>query len=61
MARCSRITGSLGKSVEEVLQHNIIDTHISSSKSPTVSGELLRLAENKVIRKLRKVHSMLFM
>ena len=34
MARCS-----LGKSVEEVLQHNIIDRHISSSKSPTVSDK----------------------
>ena len=35
VARCSRIIGSLGKSVEEVFQHNIIDRHFSSSKSST--------------------------
>ena len=40
VARCSRITGSLGKSVEEVFQHNIIDRHISSSKSSTFSDNI---------------------
>jgi hypothetical protein len=48
VARYSRITGSQGKSVEEVCQHNI-------------TCEFFRLAENIVIRKIRKVHSMLFM
>ena len=37
---CSRITGSLGKSVEELFQHNIIDRHISSSKSSTFSDNI---------------------
>jgi hypothetical protein len=40
VARCSRITGSLGKSVEELFQHNIIDRHISSSKSSTFSDNI---------------------
>ena len=40
VARCSRITGNLGKSVEEVFQHNIIDRHISSSKSSTFSDNI---------------------
>ena len=40
VARCSRITGSLGKSVEDVFQHNIIDRHISSSKSSTFSDNI---------------------
>ena len=35
VARCSRITESL----EEVFQHNIIDRHISSSKSSTFSDK----------------------
>ena len=39
VARYSRITGSQGKSVEEVCQHNIIDRHISSSKSSTFSDK----------------------
>ena len=40
VARCSRITGSLGKSVEDVFQHNIIDRHMSSSKSSTFSDNI---------------------
>ena len=40
VARSSRIIGSLGKSVEEVFQHNIIDRHISSSKSSTFSDNI---------------------
>jgi hypothetical protein len=40
VVRCSSITGSLGKSVEELFQHNIIDRHISSSKSSTFSDNI---------------------
>ena len=39
VARYNRITGSEGKSVEEVCQHNIIDRHISSSKASTFSDK----------------------
>ena len=39
VARYSRIIGSQGKSVEEVCQHTIIDRHISSSKSSTLSDK----------------------